>query len=222
MKFLFDTFPVILFFTAYKLYDIYVATIAAIIASVIQVGIHWIRHRKFEKIHLISLAIIIIFGGATLILQDRTFIMWKPTVLYWCFAAIFVYTLFFNDKKISELLMSSAEIKAPARIWRHADIGFIILFVGMGIANLVVANFFFESEQALAALINGVPNIENCAATYTGNVLELCQQTKGYEETWVNFKLFGLTGISLIFTIVIAFYIVRNAENYEEIIKSKS
>ena len=168
MKFLFDTFPVILFFVAYKMYDIYVATISAIIASLIQVGIYWFRHRKFEKVHLISLAIILIFGGATLLLKDKTFIMWKPTVLYWSFAAVFVYTLFFNEKKLSEMFMGQAEIKAPAIIWKHAEIAFILVFIILGIANLVVANFFFESERALALVVNGAPTIENCVANYNG------------------------------------------------------
>ena len=222
MKFLFDTFPVILFFVAYKTYDIYVATISAIVASLIQVAIYWYRHRKFEKIHLISLAIIVIFGGATLLLKDKTFIMWKPTVLYWSFAAIFIYTLFFNEKKISQLLMSQAEIQAPANIWKHADIAFILLFIALGIANIIVANFFFETEQALAALTNGAPNIENCIASYSGEILALCQKAKSYEENWVNFKLFGLTGISLLFTLAIGFYVLKNASNYDELVKSKS
>lgn len=222
MKFLFDTFPVILFFVAYKVYDIYVATISAIIASLVQVGIYWYRHRKFEKIHLISLAIIVVFGGATLLLKDKTFIMWKPTVLYWSFAAIFIYTLFFNEKKISQLLMSQAEIKAPTKIWVHADIAFIILFIALGIANLIVANYFFESEQALSLLTNGKPDIENCAAAYSGDVLALCEDTKSFEEAWVNFKLFGLTGISLLFTLGIGFYVLKNATNYDELVKSKT
>ena len=221
MKFLFDTFPVILFFVAYKVYDIYVATISAIIASLVQVAIYWYRHRKFEKVHLISLAIILVFGGATLLLKDKTFIMWKPTVLYWSFAVIFIYTLFFNEKKISQLLMSQAEIQAPANIWKHADIAFILLFIALGIANLVVANYFFESEHALSLLINGKPDIENCVTNYTGEILALCQKTKGFEETWVNFKLFGLTGISLLFTIAIGFYVLKNATNYDELVKSK-
>ena len=222
MKLLFDLFPVILFFVAYKAFDIYVATISAIVASLVQVGYYWFRHRKFEKVHLISLGIIVVFGGATLILKDKTFIMWKPTVLYWSFAGVFIYTLFFNEKKISEMFMSQAEIKAPASVWKHAEIAFIFVFILLGIANLIVANFFFESEHALAQMVNGSPDIENCAAAYTGTTLELCEQTKQYEENWVNFKLFGLTGLSLIFTLGIVFYVFKNATNYDELIKSKS
>ena len=118
--------------------------------------------------------------------------------------------------------MSQAEIKAPEKIWKHADIAFVLLFIILGIANLLVANYFFESQQALTALVNGIPNIENCAATYSGEILELCQKTKNYEENWVNFKLFGLTGISLVFTLAIGFYVLKNANNYDELVKSKS
>lgn len=222
MKFLFDTFPVILFFAAYKFYDIYIATISAIVASIVQVAIHWARHKKFEKVHLISLAIIVVFGGATLLLKDKTFIMWKPTVLYWSFAAVFIYALFFNEKKISELLLSQAQIQAPASVWKRADLAFVVLFILLGVANLLVANFFFQSEMALAQVTNGTPDIEHCASKYSGEILELCQTTKNYEENWVNFKLFGLTGISLVFTFLIGFYVIKNATNYDELVKSKS
>ena len=222
MKFLFDTFPVILFFVAYKFYDIYVATISAIVESIVQVAIHWVRHRKFEKVHIISLVIIIVFGGATLLLKDKAFIMWKPTVLYWCFAAVFAYALFFNEKKISELLLSQAQIKAPPAIWKRADLAFVILFIALGVANIVVASFFLDVETALAAQIGSTPDIENCATNYTGDILALCQEAKTHEEFWVNFKLFGLTGISLVFTFLIGFYVVKNATNYDELVKQKS
>ena len=71
MKFLFDFFPVLLFFVAFKLSDIFVATAVAIAASFIQVGIFWVRHHRFETMHLITLGIIVIFGGATLLLRDE-------------------------------------------------------------------------------------------------------------------------------------------------------
>ena len=79
MKFLFDFFPILLFFIAYKMYGMYVATAVAIGASFVQVGAFWLKHRRFEKMHLITLALIAVLGGATLLLQDRAFFMWKPT-----------------------------------------------------------------------------------------------------------------------------------------------
>ncbi len=87
MKFLFDMFPVILFFIAFKLYDIYAATVVAIVTTVLQIAWVWFKHRKVENMQWISLALVVrCFGGATLLLQDETFIKWKPTVLCWLFS----------------------------------------------------------------------------------------------------------------------------------------
>src|SRR5262245_55667559 len=87
MKFLFDLFPVVLFFVAFKLYDIYVATAVAIAATLLQIGwLKW-KRRKVDKMMWVTLAIIVVLGGATLALHDETFIKWKPTVLYWAFGA---------------------------------------------------------------------------------------------------------------------------------------
>ena len=88
MKFLFDLFPVILFFAAFKLFDIYVATAVAIAATFLQIGwLKW-RRRKVDTMMWVTLIIIVVFGGATLALHDETFIKWKPTVLYWLFGAV--------------------------------------------------------------------------------------------------------------------------------------
>ena len=90
MKFLFDLFPVILFFVAYKLAGIFVATAAAIAATFVQVGWLWLRGKRIDGMLWASLAIIVVFGGATLLLHDDAFIRWKPTVLYWLFALVLV------------------------------------------------------------------------------------------------------------------------------------
>ena len=87
MKFLFDLFPVILFFIAFKFGGIYVATGVAIAATFAQIGWTWVKHRKVDTMLWVSLGIITVFGGMTLVFHDETFIKWKPTVLYWSFAA---------------------------------------------------------------------------------------------------------------------------------------
>ena len=99
MKILIDFFPVIAFFIAYYIPDnleqrIYIATIAAIIAAVIQVSLNWLINRRFEKMHLIVLLIILVLGGLTLWLQDKRFIMWKPTAVNWLFAIVFLISEF--------------------------------------------------------------------------------------------------------------------------------
>jgi intracellular septation protein len=87
MKFLFDLFPVLLFFIAFKFFDIYIATGVVIAATAAQIAWVWFRHRKVDTMLWGSLALVTFFGGATLILHDETFIKWKPTILYWIFAA---------------------------------------------------------------------------------------------------------------------------------------
>jgi intracellular septation protein len=95
MKLLFDFFPVILFFATFKLHDdpqqgILAATGVIIVATAVQVAFSWFRHRRVEKMHLITLALVVVFGGATLWLEDEMFIKWKPTVVNWLFAVAFL------------------------------------------------------------------------------------------------------------------------------------
>ena len=96
MKFLFDFFPVILFFVAYKFAGIYTATAVAIGASVLQIVWMLLRRRKVTNMQWMGLAVIGLFGGATLVLQDETFIKWKPTVLYWLAGVVFLGALAFR------------------------------------------------------------------------------------------------------------------------------
>src|SRR2546422_8306909 len=105
MKFLFDLFPVVLFFAAFKFFDIYVATGVAIAATFLQIGwLKW-KRRKVDKMMWITLVIIVVFGGATLALHDETFIKWKPTVLYWLFgAAIAVAQSLFRRNLVRAML----------------------------------------------------------------------------------------------------------------------
>lgn len=138
MKFLFDMFPVILFFVAYKMYDIYVATIVAIAATVLQIGWVWIKHRKIDKIQWISLGLIVVFGGATLLLRDEMFIKWKPTVLYWLFSVVLLVAALAFRKNLIKAMMGS-QINAPDDIWKKLLGSWIGFFAFMGAINLFVA-----------------------------------------------------------------------------------
>ncbi|RRQ23149.1 septation protein A [Thiohalobacter thiocyanaticus] len=178
MKFIFDFMPILLFFVAYKVYDIYVATAVAIVATLVMVAVFWLRHRRVEKMHLITLAIIGVFGGATLALQDPTFIMWKPTIAYWLFALVFLGSQYIGGRSITERMMGHA-ITAPARVWTGLNLSWVVFFVVMGILNLYVAYNFAE-------------------------------------DTWVNFKLFGLMSLSLIFILGQGIIIARYASNEDK------
>ena len=102
MKLLFDLLPLLIFFAAFKFYDIYTATAAAILATFAQVAIFWARHRRFETMHLVTLVVISVFGGLTIALQDDAFIKWKPSIVNWVFAAAILGILAFGKKTALE------------------------------------------------------------------------------------------------------------------------
>jgi intracellular septation protein len=138
MKFLFDMFPVILFFVAFKLVDIYAATLVAIATTVLQIAWVWFKHKKVENMQWISLGLIVVFGGATLLLHNENFIKWKPTVLYWLFSTVLLVAGLFFRKNLIKSMMSS-QIDAPDNIWGKLLAGWIVFFLFMGGINLFVA-----------------------------------------------------------------------------------
>ena len=171
MKFIHDFFPILLFFVAYKLYGIYTATAVAIAASFVQVGWFWFRHRRFENMHLITLALLVVFGGLTLVLQDETFIKWKPTVINWLFGLVFLGSQFIGKKTIVERMMS-ANIQLPAMHWPRINLAWVGFFIFLGFVNMYVM-YNFDTD------------------------------------TWVNFKLFGMTGLTLAFVLAQGLYLAR-------------
>ena len=175
MKFLFDLFPVIVFFTAFKLADIYVATAAAIAATVLQVGWLKLRRKPVDKMLWASLGIIVVFGGATLLLQDETFIKWKPTVLYWLFSVVLAASALFLRRNLIRAMLET-QVQLPDPIWTKLNWIWVGFFVFMGVANLYVALTFST-------------------------------------DAWVNFKLFGGTGLMLLFMVAQVFYLARHMQD---------
>ncbi len=177
MKFLFDLFPVILFFIAFKVQGIYVATAVAIAASFVQIGWLWLRRRKIDAMLWVSLAIIVVFGSATLLLHDETFIKWKPTVLYWMFALVLsVSALFFRKNLIRSMMGEQIQLPDPA--WNKLNFSWAGFFACMGFLNLYVA-FNYSTD------------------------------------TWVNFKLFGGTGLMFAFVIAQGLFLAKYVEPKE-------
>lgn len=171
MKFLFDFFPIVLFFIAYKVHGIFVATAVAIAASFIQVGLHWVKHRKFENMHLVTLALIVFFGGLTLALQDETFIKWKPSVVNWLFGIVFLGSQFIGNKNLVERMMGSS-ITLPSFIWPRLNMAWSLFFIALGFANLYVMSYYDT-------------------------------------DTWVDFKMFGMMGLTLAFILIQGVYLAR-------------
>ncbi len=155
MKFLFDIFPVVLFFVAFKLAGIYVATAVAMIGSVVQIGWVWFRHGKVETMLWISMAVIVVFGSATLLLQDETFIKWKPTVLYWLFAVVLVVAALGFKKNLIRATMSS-QVVLPDFVWNRLQLSWIAFFVAMGAINLLVAYNFSTDTWVNFKMFGGI------------------------------------------------------------------
>ncbi len=137
MKLLFDFFPIILFFIAYKLVGIYIATVVAMIAALLQTISFRVKHRRFEFTHIITLAIIFILGSATIIFHDAMFIKWKPTVVYWLFALLFLGTQFIGNKTLIQRMMDG-KLTLPNFIWTRLNLSWAVFFTTMGVANLYV------------------------------------------------------------------------------------
>ncbi|MHB0992035.1 MAG: septation protein A [Burkholderiales bacterium] len=138
MKFLFDLFPILLFFIAYKFGGIYIATAVSIVASIVQIGYLLIRHKKVDIAMWISLGIVIVLGGATLVSHNDTFIKWKPTALYWLFAITLLASPLLFKKNIIRSMLSE-QITLPERIWRKLNLSWAIFFIVMGLVNRYVA-----------------------------------------------------------------------------------
>lgn len=141
MKLLFDFFPILLFFLAYKLGDIYIATLSAIAASLLQVV--WLRWKQgcFEKMSLITFFSLSILGGATVFFQNEIFIKWKPTVVYWLLALSFLASQWLGNKPLLQRL-AEGNVQLPAIIWLRLNWSWVIFFAVMGVLNLYVVQHF--------------------------------------------------------------------------------
>ncbi|TKB27741.1 septation protein A [Desulfopila sp. IMCC35006] len=171
MKQLYDFFPVLFFFIAYKFFGIYVATGVAIAATFLQVGISWYRTRKVATMQLVTLAIIIVFGGMTLYLHDEQFIKWKVTVINWLFGGAFLASHIFGKTTAIERLMGSSML-LPGPVWRRLNLAWVVFFLFLGGANLYVMSHFDR-------------------------------------DTWVNFKVFGILGLTIVFIVVQTLFLSR-------------
>ncbi len=141
MKALLDFVPILLFFGAYKFYDIYVATAVLMAATVVQTAIVYAIDRKVTMMQKITLALILVFGALTLWLQDERFIKWKPTVLYFAIA-IALGVAVWTFKKSFLKLMLGAQLELPDRVWMRLNVAWIVYCVFMAIINGYVAAFF--------------------------------------------------------------------------------
>lgn len=174
MKLLFDFFPIVLFFISYKLLGVYPATAIAMVASLALVVFHRLKHQRYEKMHVISMLIILVLGGATLFFHNPWFIKWKPTGIYWLSAVVFFGSTFVGKKPLIQKMME-ANISLPTAVWHRLTAAWTVFFVLMGFLNVYVAYNFST-------------------------------------DTWVNFKLFGGIGLTLLFVFIQALYLAKHMD----------
>lgn len=175
MKLLLDFLPIAIFFVAYKFGDIYVATAVAIVATIVQIALLRWKNGRVEPMQWLGLAIIVVFGGATIALHDPLFIKWKPSILYWSFAAVLAFGQLVLRKNLLRVALGS-QVHLPETAWRGLTWSWCVFFAVAGALNLWVA--FNFSEQA-----------------------------------WVNFKVFGLMALMVVFVVGQALWMARVAQD---------
>jgi intracellular septation protein len=210
MKFLFDLFPVILFFAVFKIADgnqeaahalaaqtlgwlvsggavtaaqapIMLATAVGIVATVLQIAYLLVRGRKVDGTLWLSLGVIAVMGGATIYFHDEKFILWKPTILYWAFAlALFVGQVGFGNNLVRKVM--EAQIKLPESVWPKVNYAWMTFFALVGVLNLFMAFVVFK---------------DNFSA-------------------WVSFKLFGVTGIFFAFIVIQTLMLSKHIQEQEQ------
>lgn len=176
MKIFFDFLPIIFFFIAYQYAGIYVATAVVIVAAILQLGYVWWRHKRIDNLLLASNALVILLGTITLLFHNDMFIKWKPTVIYWLFAASFLGSEYFLHGRSLVQRMLDSNIQLPQAVWHRLNIAWVAFFTFMGAVNLIVVYQFST-------------------------------------QIWVDFKLFGTLGLTLVFVLLQAVYVFKHSQD---------
>ena len=145
MKLIADFLPILLFFAAYKAQGIFVATAVLMACTVLQMAYIYFTERRLQTIHKVSLALILVFGTLTLVLQDETFIKWKPTVLYAAMAVALAVGLWMMHKNFLKILLGS-QLPLPDEVWHKLNIAWVFYCLFMSIINGYVA-YAFSTEE---------------------------------------------------------------------------
>lgn len=172
MKILIDFFPVVIFFITYKFAGIYPATVSAVGAALLQNLYQFWRYKKWDGMQLFTLVLLIVLGGATLFFHNDIFIKWKPSVINWFLAIVFLWTDVFCALPLIQRLMQE-HISLPSPIWQRLNRLWVGFFTLMGFVNLYVVYHYST-------------------------------------DVWVNFKLFGMLGLTIIFVMLQSFYLAKH------------
>jgi intracellular septation protein len=141
--------PLVAFFVAYLLRGLYVATAVLMAAAAAVLAVDWLRERRIPPMHALSAVLVLIFGGATLLLHDRHFIQWKATVLFWLLSIAFIGSFWIGKRTLAERFLGSAlvgRLPVSAAAWRWLNGWSALFYALLGCANLAVA--YYASERA--------------------------------------------------------------------------
>ncbi len=141
MKILIDFFPILLFFGAYKIYDIYIGTGVLMAATVLQMALIYAIDRKLQMMHKITLGLILAFGTLTLVLHDDRFIKWKPTVLYAAMAIALAVAVWIYKKNFLKMLLGS-QMALPEPVWMRLNMMWVVYSAFMALINAYVAAYY--------------------------------------------------------------------------------
>ena len=197
MKFLIDFFPILLFFIALQVWDPFVATAVAMVATVAQILYLRFRNGKVEPLHLFTLVVVVVLGGATLLSQNEAFFKWKPTVVYWIMALALLVSQLILGKNLIQKLMGG-QIQIPAEKWVVLNHCWEAFFIFLGVLNLWVA-FSCEGSNFFAVF--------------------QCEKYRFSFKTWGSFKLFGTMGLTLLFALLQGIYLSRHIQETPEAAK---
>jgi intracellular septation protein len=145
MKQLLDFLPILLFFAAYKIYDIYVATAVIMAATTVQMAILYKLDGRLQTLHKVTLGLVLGFGAMTLAFHDERFIKIKPTVLYTFMSAGLGIGLWWFKKNFLKMMLGG-QLNLPDGVWRNLTTAWVAYALAMAALNAFVA-YFYTTEQ---------------------------------------------------------------------------
>ncbi|MDC1065927.1 septation protein IspZ [Candidatus Pseudothioglobus singularis] len=203
MKFLLDFGPIVLFFIVYKYYGLYAAIYAMIASTFVQIMYSRVTTGKFVTSQVLTFALLVVFGGISIILRDPAFVMWKVSVLYVIFAAVLIGSNYIGSKTLLERMMGK-ELQLPRNTWVNLTWFWSIGFIIIAIINAFFVNTALSARNLFlnsGSIVDPKIDLKNFDCTQS-SLESLCLIAQSSEESWVNFKLFGTLGLTLVLIII--------------------
>ena len=203
MKFLLDFGPIVLFFIVYKYYGLYAAIYAMIASTFVQIMYSRVTTGKFVTSQVLTFALLVVFGGISIVLRDPAFVMWKVSVLYVIFAAVLIGSNYIGSKTLLERMMGK-ELQLPRNTWVNLTWFWSIGFIIIAIINAFFVNTALSARNLFlnsGSIVDPKIDLKNFDCTQSP-LESLCLIAQSSEESWVNFKLFGTLGLTLVLIII--------------------